>query len=152
VTYHIDLQIQSSNPTIPDQNQIQTWIDSALESLLNDAELTIRIVDEDESQKLNESYRKKQGPTNVLSFSADIPEDVQLDVPLLGDLIICAPVVEREAKEQAKTADEHWAHIIIHGVLHLLGFDHIKDEDANTMEGLEIKLLQQLGYANPYDR
>jgi len=152
VNYAVDLQIESENPTIPNQFLIQRWINEALQSRLEDAELTIRIVDEAESAELNLTYRNKQGPTNVLSFPADIPEEVELEKQLLGDLIICAPIVEREAKQQEKTSEAHWAHMVIHGTLHLLGYDHIEDKDADIMEGIEIKLLEQLGYPAPYER
>lgn len=152
MNYAVDLQIESENPTIPNQFLIQRWINEALQSRLEDAELTIRIVDEAESAELNLTYRNKQGPTNVLSFPADIPEEVELEKQLLGDLIICAPIVEREAKQQEKTSEAHWAHMVIHGTLHLLGYDHIEDKDADIMEGIEIKLLEQLGYPAPYER
>jgi probable rRNA maturation factor len=103
---------------------------------------------EDEGTQLNEQWRKSQGPTNVLSFSHEGEAEIAPD--LLGDIVICAPVVAKEAKEQNKDIDAHWAHMVIHGVLHLNGFDHIKPEDADTMENLEIKILEELNYNNPY--
>jgi probable rRNA maturation factor len=106
------------------------------------------VVDEAESATLNAQYRGKQGPTNVLSFGFDSPPGV--DVPLLGDLVICAPVVVREALEQGKPGQAHWAHMTIHGVLHLLGYDHQTPEQAQIMEALEIAALADLGYADPY--
>ncbi|MCB1807111.1 MAG: rRNA maturation RNase YbeY, partial [Candidatus Competibacteraceae bacterium] len=112
-------------------------------------ELTIRLVDEAESSMLNESYRHKQGPTNVLSFpfEAPIPE---IDMPLLGDIVICVPVVEHEAAEQNKPLMAHWAHLVIHGVLHLQGYDHQTETEADVMEALEVTLLDRLGFPDPY--
>nr|WP_256969536.1 rRNA maturation RNase YbeY [Crenothrix polyspora] len=127
---------------------MQRWVDSALEGIGHDTEIVIRIVDEQESQALNEQYRHKQGPTNILSFPVDVPDGIELD--LLGDLVICAPVVAKEALEQQKALMDHWAHIVIHGVLHLLGYDHIDDSDADEMESKEIALLKQLHINNPY--
>jgi len=112
------------------------------------AEVSVYIVDEAESQKLNLQYRAKDKPTNVLSFPADIHEAV--GVPLLGDLVICAPVVEREAVEQGKSLDAHWAHILIHGTLHLLGYDHVEDDEADAMEALETYLITQMNFPAPY--
>ncbi len=109
----------------------------------------MRIVDEDESQQLNGQYRQKDKPTNVLSFPADLPEELQL--PLLGDLVICAPVVAREAEDQNKALDAHWAHMLVHGTLHLLGYDHIDETDATEMEALETQIITELGFAPPYE-
>ncbi len=111
-------------------------------------ELTIRIVDETESRQLNETWRKCQGATNVLSFPFQCPPGIK--VPLLGDIIICAPLVVREAKQQHKSLDAHWAHLVIHGTLHLLGYDHLEEVQAQRMEHLEIQALHHLGYPNPY--
>lgn len=111
-------------------------------------EISIRIVDREESRTLNGQYRGKPTPTNILSFPADFPPGV--DAPLLGDLAICAPVIEQEAEQQQKPPEAHWAHMVIHGTLHLLGYDHIEAGDAHKMEALEIALLDQLGYPNPY--
>jgi len=135
-------------PDLPDENQLKLWVKTALEGFQENAELTIRIVDVDEGTQLNERWRKSQGPTNVLSFSHE--GEAKIVPNLLGDIVVCAPVVAREAKEQNKNIDAHWAHMVIHGVLHLNGFDHIKPEDADTMENLEIKILEELNYNNPY--
>jgi len=135
-------------PDLPDENQLKLWVKAALKGLKENAVLTIRIVDEDEGTQLNEQWRKSQGPTNVLSFTHEGEPEIAPD--LLGDIVVCAPVVAREAKEQNKDIDAHWAHMVIHGVLHLNGFDHIKPEDADTMENLEIKILEELNYNNPY--
>jgi len=144
----IELQTASTAPDLPSEQQLQLWIDTALEEISRDTEIVIRLVDEQESQALNEQYRHKQGPTNILSFPADLPEGIELD--LLGDLVICAPVVAKEALAQHKTSLAHWAHIVIHGVLHLLGYDHIDDDDAELMESKEIALLKKLNIDNPY--
>jgi len=133
-------------PNTPSDEQLNEWASLAL--LQDDGEVSLLIVDEKESQQLNNDYRQKNKPTNVLSFEMALPDDVQL--PLQGDLIICAPVVEKEAFEQNKKLYEHWAHMVIHGMLHLQAYDHINDDDAQQMETLEIKLLQQLGINNPY--
>ena len=139
------------NSQLPAKAQLQRWAQAAVSScgLYTTAELTIRIVDEAESSTLNESYRHKQGPTNVLSFpfDAQIPE---MDTLLLGDVVICAPLVEREAVEQGKGLMAHWAHLVIHGVLHLQGYDHQTVVEAELMEGLEVTILSKLGYPDPY--
>lgn len=132
----------------PTAEQFQTWVDAALADYRQDAELVIRIVDEQESAELNQQYRHKQGPTNILSFPIELPDGVELD--LLGDLVVCAPVLEREALQQHKALIDHWAHIIVHGVLHLLGYDHIEDSDAEQMEAQEIAILNKLNIKNPY--
>ena len=144
----LDLQQASSGPT-PSEAQFRQWCELALRQRTADSELTIRIVDEAEGQALNKTYRQRDYPTNVLSFPADVPDDL-LDIPLLGDLVICAAVVEREAAEQGKSAEAHWAHMVIHGCLHLLGYDHLDDDEAEEMESLERELLAELGHADPY--
>lgn len=118
-----------------------------------DCEIGIACVDNDESHKLNLEYRQKDKPTNVLSFPSDIPEEVlsMLDALPIGDLVICIPVVLQEAIEQNKTPIEHFTHMLVHGTLHLMGYDHeTSDEDAEEMEALEIEILAKLGFANPY--
>ena len=132
----------------PTEAQIQLWVDTALTDYPDDTEIVIRIVDEKESTELNETYRLKSGPTNILSFPVEIPEEIELN--LLGDLVICAPVLEKEALDQNKALQDHWAHIVIHGVLHLLGYDHIEDDEAELMETKEITILSHLGIKNPY--
>jgi probable rRNA maturation factor len=144
----VEIQSCSSSQKQPELQQIQIWVDAALTELNRDTEIVVRIVDEQESAELNEQYRHKQGPTNILSFPVEVPEGIDLN--LLGDLVVCAPVLEREALQQQKTLNNHWAHIIVHGVLHLLGYDHINDDDAEVMENTEIKILQQLNISNPY--
>jgi probable rRNA maturation factor len=144
----VDVQYATGGPDLPDESQIELWVGTALGGLKENAELTIRIVDEDEGTQLNEQWRKSQGPTNVLSFTYE--GEPKIPPGLLGDIVVCAPVVAREAKEQNKNINAHWAHMVIHGVLHLNGFDHIKPEDADRMENLEIKILEELNYNNPY--
>lgn len=147
--YQIDVEVNSSSTKIPSVENIELWIRAALQSdELNQAEVSVYIVDEAESQELNAQYRGKDKPTNVLSFPADIPDEV--GVPLLGDLVICAPVVEREAQEQGKTLEAHWAHMLVHGTLHLLGYDHVEDDEADVMEALETRLITQLNFPAPY--
>ncbi|MEQ1621152.1 MAG: rRNA maturation RNase YbeY [Methylococcales bacterium] len=144
----LDIQLVFESEGQPSQQQFQYWVDTALADYSHNTEIVIRIVDEQESAELNQQYRHKQGPTNILSFPVDLPEGVELD--LLGDLVVCASVLEREAQQQNKSLTDHWAHIIIHGVLHLLGYDHIEDSDAEEMEALEIAILNKLNINNPY--
>jgi probable rRNA maturation factor len=150
MSYQIDIENNSKSTQIPSIELIETWISTALHSdELTDAEVSVYIVDEIESQELNFQYRQKDKPTNVLSFPADIPDEV--GVPLLGDLVVCAPVVEREAQEQGKTLEAHWAHMLIHGTLHLLGYDHVEEDEAEVMETLETRLITQLHFPAPYE-
>jgi len=153
----IDLQIACDADNLPNEADIQRWVEAALEGRKEDADVCIRIVDNDESQALNLEYRGKDKPTNVLSFPFEVPAElIEMGVDLegmdatLGDLIVCAPVVAAEASEQKKTLDAHWAHMVVHGCLHLLGFDHIKDDEADIMEALERDILAELGFDDPY--
>lgn len=148
----LHLQVESQQQAIPTSDQFERWVKAALFKYKGDAELTIRIVDEEEGAALNEQYRKKSGPTNVLSFPFEAPETPDgIGEDWLGDLVICAPVVSREAEEQSKQLLSHWAHLVIHGVLHLLGFDHLDETEALEMELYEIEILQGLGIKNPYE-
>ncbi|MDO6424445.1 rRNA maturation RNase YbeY [Saccharophagus degradans] len=146
----IDIQQASTADAsqLPSDEQFEIWVEAALQQRMSDAELSVRIVDEDESQALNLQYRGKDKPTNVLSFPCELPDGVEL--PLLGDLVICAQVVAKEALEQGKLLHAHWAHMVVHGTLHLLGYDHIEDGEAEEMEAIEIQVLLELGYPNPY--
>lgn len=145
----ITVDVQRIMPAGPADNQFQEWIEIIMVAEKKpDTELTVRIVDETESAALNEEYRNKTGSTNVLSFPFECPDEVELN--LLGDLVICAPVVEREAKQQGKQSQAHWAHMLVHGVLHLLGYDHIEDQDAEKMEAREVEIMALLGFSNPY--
>ena len=144
----VDIQRATNTPDIPENRQLRKWARIALSDYDKDAELTIRIVDEKEGTELNRKWRKAKGPANVLSFSYE--DNNRIAGGLLGDIIICAPVIRREALEQKKSLASHWAHMVIHGTLHLLGYDHIKTKDAREMERLEIRLLESLGYTDPY--
>ena len=145
---YIEIQTIFMSNGQPDQEHIQRWVDAALEGYDQDTEIVVRIVDEQESAELNEQYRHKQGPTNILSFPVEVPDGIELN--LLGDLVVCAPVLEKEALEQQKALADHWAHIIVHGVLHLLGYDHIDETEAELMENKEITILNKLTIKNPY--
>ncbi|MEZ5572200.1 MAG: rRNA maturation RNase YbeY [Halioglobus sp.] len=146
---HVDIQIASSAP-VPTEEDIHNWIAAALAQLTtrDQAEVSVRLVDNDEMAQLNETYRGKKGTTNVLSFPAELPAD--LNLPLLGDIVICAPVVQAEAAQQGKSPGAHWAHMTVHGTLHLLGYDHIDEEEAEIMEALESAILNTLNYSCPY--
>lgn len=145
----IDIQRVCESPNQPSDKQLELWVNTVLANLDEEFEITIRIVDETESAQLNETYRHKKGATNILSFPFEVPEGIELN--LLGDLVICAPVLEREATEQNKQLYNHWAHIVIHGTLHLLGYDHIENAEAEKMETKEINFLQTLSIPNPYE-
>lgn len=145
----LDLQLASaSTDGLPREAQLQGWLDGTILGFQQEAEVTVRIVDEAESNELNLTYRGKDKPTNVLSFPFEAPPGLEL--PLLGDLVICRQVVEREAIEQGKPLMAHWAHMVVHGSLHLLGYDHIEDDEAEEMEALERDIMQELGFADPY--
>lgn len=144
----LDLQNASSGYEIPAQSLLKLWVRAAIGTQRSQAEISLRIVDEAEMIELNGRYRDKPQPTNVLSFPADLPPELKL--PHLGDIVICAAVVEREAHAQHKAVVDHWAHMLIHGTLHLLGFDHIEPDEAEAMESLEIDILKTLNIANPY--
>ncbi|QGZ72034.1 rRNA maturation RNase YbeY [Aeromonas hydrophila] len=145
----LDLQLASaSTDGLPSEAQLQGWLDGTILGFQQEAEVTVRIVDEAESNELNLTYRGKDKPTNVLSFPFEAPPGLEL--PLLGDLVICRQVVEHEAAEQSKPLMAHWAHMVVHGSLHLLGYDHIEDDEAEEMEALERDIMQELGFADPY--
>ena len=144
----VDIQCASGEP-VPEEEDIRGWIEAALSGRRSaDTEISLRLVDIEEMTTLNESYRAKTGPTNVLSFPSDLPRELEL--PLLGDIVICAPVVRDEAQSQNKTLQAHWAHMTVHGTLHLLGYDHIEEDEALAMEALETKILTSLNYPCPY--
>ena len=148
----IDLQIACTSTELPTEEQLQLWVDTALAEVSTNPtqsfELTIRLVNSEESQALNKQYREKNKPTNVLSFPFEVPDGIELN--LLGDLVICIDVMEEEAQAQNKALFDHWAHLVIHGCLHLVGFDHISDTEADEMESIEIIILEKLGINNPY--
>lgn len=144
---HVDIQKACDEP-VPEEEDISSWIEAALQREREQAEVSVRLVGEEEMARLNHHYRGKAGSTNVLSFPTDLPESVPH--PLLGDIVVCAAVVEREAQQQHKSFHDHWAHMFIHGSLHLLGYDHIETADAQSMESLETSIMKTLGYPDPY--
>lgn len=143
----LDLQLALEDDTIPEQELLRSWAETAWLGD-TDTEVTLRVVDEAESTELNRTYRGKDAPTNVLSFPFEAPPDIP--IALLGDLVICAEVLAREAREQGKELTAHWAHMVIHGMLHLQGYDHQSADEAQAMESMEIQLLSRLGYPDPY--
>ena len=148
----VEVQVASAAERLPASGEIQQWADAALEELADEAEppdLCIRLVDAEESRSLNDRYRGQDKPTNVLSFPADVAIPGER---LLGDLVICVPVVVDEAQSQRKPMVDHFAHMVVHGVLHLLGHDHIEPASAAQMEALEVAILGRLGVPDPYER
>lgn len=145
---HVDFDNASQAPAVPEEDDFRRWAEAAATGLA-DAEVSIRIVDEAESAELNRTYRHKPGPTNVLSFPFEVPEGIPNK--LLGDLVICAGIVGREAEAQHKSPEAHWAHMVVHGLLHLQGRDHVDPAEAEAMEAEEIAILARLGYRNPYE-
>lgn len=139
----ITIQFASEEPSVPGENAILYWARSVLDG--KEGEVTIRITNEDEMRSLNHRWRNIDNPTNVLSFPLN-----DTGSPLLGDIVICAPVLRREAAQQGKSVNAHWAHIIIHGILHLMGYDHGNETDAEFMEAKETAIMQDLGFPDPY--
>lgn len=148
ITLTIDAASTVTVLPLPTHKQCDSWFKAALPASITEAEVTLKIVDTEEGAWFNQAYREKQGPTNVLSFPYQVPG--QPKHQLLGDLVVCAPIVRQEAEAQGKSVEAHWAHLIVHGTLHLLGYDHIEKKEAEEMEGLEIHILQQLGFPSPY--
>ncbi len=148
MTIKIDIQYATGSEDVPDPKKIRKWARVGLGEIRDEAALTIRIVDEKESAALNKAWRRKHKSTNVLSFPAG---ENPLMPELLGDIVLCVQVISREASEQKKHPDAHWAHMIIHGILHLAGYDHINDRDAKIMESIEIQKLNTLKFPNPYE-
>ena len=146
----LDVSISYGVPRagVPAAISFRRWVGAALDGRIRRADLAIRLVDAKEGRAMNRHYRGKDYATNVLSFPAELPEGVQL--PLLGDLVICAPVVAREAREQGKPLNDHYAHLTVHGALHLLGWDHEDEREAECMEALERGILAGLGVEDPY--
>ena len=153
MTVQVDIQIAVEDKSVPESGDITLWINHALQASGRggEFEVSVRVVDETEMQELNGKFRDQNKPTNVLSFPASpidgLPNDTELP---LGDIVICAGIVRREAEEQNKAISDHWAHMLVHGTLHLLGFDHINDSDAAIRENLEIQIMTNHGIANPY--
>ena len=154
MTVTVDIDNHCSALWSPSPNTCQNWIQHALRHVGGDekSSLGIRIVSAEESRELNRQYRQKSGATNVLSFPANLPGTVASNIGFthLGDLVFCAEFIEQEAKAQSKSLEAHWAHLIVHGLLHLLGHDHQTEQQAEEMEGLEIEILKKLGIPNPY--
>lgn len=153
MSVQVEVQRASEEPDIPDDDAFKRWVQAVLEGRRDAADVVIRVVDTDESRTLNRDYRDRDKPTNVLSFPFEAPLGVPADEAgdYLGDLVICAPVVRAEALEQGKPLADHWAHMVVHGVLHLLGYDHLDDTEAEQMEGLERDILARLGLPDPYE-
>jgi probable rRNA maturation factor len=154
VRMQAELEIQRATTTLntPDDNQFQLWINAIDVQQDKSFALSIRIVEEPEARQFNREYRNRDYATNILSFPVELPEGLPVEVrqSLLGDLLICAPVVAREAREQKRPEADHWAHLTVHGILHLLGYDHEQDDQAIVMESLEIEILNKLGISDPY--
>lgn len=149
VRLDLHLDVNSGSDDIPAETAMCQWVGAALTGRRDEAELSVYVVDDEEGADFNRRYRGKEGPTNVLSFPADL--DLPEPLPLLGDLVICAPVVTREAREQGKSGAAHWCHMLVHGTLHLLGYNHINDDEADRMERLESDILVGLGFPPPYE-
>ena len=145
----IDIQYACAADWLPGEAEITRWAESALQDQPVESELGIRMVDEEEGRRLNQQWRQGSTATNVLSFPAEI--EVEIEPRLLGDVVICIPVIEREALAQGKIPTNHLAHMVIHGTLHLIGYDHIEDKEAEQMEAMEIHLLELLNIDNPYN-
>ena len=150
---NVDVQVASDAAGIPTSDDIREWIERTVAAVDpdRDADVSVRIVDEQEMRALNRDYREQDKPTNVLAFPAGdtgfVPPG---EMPLLGDIVVCAAVVAREADEQGKPPGHHWSHMLVHGTLHLLGHDHVTDPQAQAMEALERQILDSLGIADPY--
>lgn len=149
----VDIQVASDGDDPPEPGAIEHWLSAVFDRLLpisdeRTREVSVRLVDREESHALNLEYRGKDSPTNVLSFPSDLPPD--LPFVHLGDIVVCTPVIHAEAKEQGKPVKAHWAHMCVHGALHLLGYDHIDDAEAEEMEALEVEILGGLGFPDPY--
>ena len=145
---NVEVQYAVSNMDVPQEEQFQQWSTVIPTEKDTQQEVSIRVVEEDEIAELNLRFRKKKGSTNVLAFPAEYPPGVELN--FIGDIVICAPVVIKQAQDQGKLLESHWAHMTLHGILHLQGYDHIDEHEANIMEALEVQLMTKLGYPNPY--
>ena len=147
VTVEISINPSSSDDDVPEPALLQAWATAAYLKTIP-AIASMLVTTPEEIQQLNKQYRDKDQATNVLSFPMLSPKEV--DVCLLGDIALCAAVINREAKQQSKAENAHWAHMVVHGMLHLQGFDHLRNQEAEEMEQLEVKILNQLGFDNPY--
>lgn len=152
MTYLIDLQKVCDDALPVSEKTLISWSEAVLiNQKLDAAELTLRLVNTEEMTQLNYQYRQKNQATNVLAFPSHIPRHIELELPLLGDVIICPAVLKQESLQAAKPLDAHWAHIVIHGILHLLGFSHELEKESNIMQALEIQLLARFDFPNPYN-
>jgi len=150
MSYHIHIQNAGDRSLSPATSLLRTWAKTALKQQgVEEAEVTLRLVNIEEMTYLNETYRRKKGPTNVLSFPMQLPEIVAHN-HLLGDIVICSNIIQQEANDQHIPVANHWAHMVVHGILHLLGHDHLNEDDAAQMEKEEISILNLLGFENPY--
>ena len=153
MTALVDVQFAADDESIPTADDIAVWVNRAIDAAGNSGtgEVSVRVVDADEMQQLNSEFRDQDKPTNILSFPAGdlagLPDEAERP---LGDIVVCAAVVAAEAEQQGKLLEDHWGHMVVHGTLHLLGFDHENDSDAAEMESLEIRILGNYGVANPY--
>lgn len=148
---NIDIQFATEFSPIPNERELRLWCDCALSENNKEADITLRIVDADEIQQLNRDYRNKDKATNVLSFPSELPPELEHELNILGDVVLCAQVIEQEAIEQGKSDTAHWAHMVVHGTLHLQGYDHIENADAEEMESKESQILMALGFKQPYE-
>ncbi|MGQ3891462.1 rRNA maturation RNase YbeY [Legionella sp. CNM-4043-24] len=148
----IDIQIACNNPPPVSESDLSAWISAVLDEHGSERELTLRLVNSDEISELNKTYRKKDGPTNVLAFPSSLPEHISLDHAFLGDIIVCPEVLATESVEQQIPLNAHWAHIIIHGTLHLLGYDHYEEPDITNMQTMETRLMTHFGFPNPWQQ
>ncbi len=148
MTPHIEVQSACDISGVPSTEDLRAWATAALDGRMAEAELTLRLVEEGESSELNQRFRGCAGATNVLSFPAELPSGAPL--ALLGDIVICAPVVAHEAEQQGKALAAHWAHMVVHGILHLLGYLHEEEAQAHEMESIEREILAGLGFSDPY--
>ena len=144
----VEVQHACAAPGVPPSAKLVQWAETALDGRSEDAQMTVRVVGEAEGAALNKRYRGATGATNVLAFAFDAPE--LPSVRILGDVVVCAPVAAREARQHSKRLDAHWAHLVVHGTLHLLGYDHDEPDSAQEMERLERAILDELGYPDPY--
>ena len=148
--YQINIQHIADKALAPKASLMRKWAEAALSKKTSAAEITLRLVDKEEMTKLNSVFRLKEGPTNVLSFPFDQPDVFASETTYLGDIVICSDIVNSEADEQGKEPEAHWAHMVVHGIFHLLGYDHETDEQTTIMESLEIETMRALGFPNPY--
>ncbi len=148
--FDITVQYNVESHALPSVTQFKEWTAATLQHRVSKAEVTLRITDATEMTRLNETFRQKTGPTNVLAFPLLMPDATQPDVVLMGDIVMCAEVITAEAQVQHKTLEAHFAHMVVHGTLHLLGFNHEHVDEANLMEAEEVLILKELGFSDPY--